>query len=53
MAYEYGTIQMAYDSKAEGHQEFKAVILSVYKARDGVCQKVALTMQPLDGQTEH
>ena len=48
MAYEYGTVQMAYDSKAEGHQTFKAVILSVYKAKDGACQKVALTMQPLD-----
>jgi ketosteroid isomerase-like protein len=48
MAYEYGTVQMAYDSKSEGHQQFKAVILSVYKAKDGGCQKVALTMQPLE-----
>ena len=53
MAYDYGTVQMAYDSKSEGHQEFKAVILSVYKAKDGACQKVALTMQPLDQQSGH
>ena len=52
MAYEYGTVQMAYDSKPEGHQQFKAVILSVYKAKDGVCQKVALTMQPLEEQSQ-
>jgi len=53
MAYEYGTLQMAYDSKSEGHRAFKAVILSVYKAKDGACQKVALTMQPLDQEREH
>jgi hypothetical protein len=54
MAYEYGTLDVAYDSKEEGgHQEFKAVILSVYKARDGVCQKVAGTMHPLDEQSDH
>jgi hypothetical protein len=52
MAYEYGTMQMAYDSNSEGHQVFKAVMLSVYKAKGGVCQKVALTMQPLDEQNE-
>jgi hypothetical protein len=53
MAYEYGTLQVAYDSKSEGHHEFKAVILSVYKANGGACQKVALTMQPLEEQTGH
>ena len=53
MAYEYGTVQMAYDSKSEGHREFKAVLLSVYKAKDGTCQQVAMTMQPLEEQTAH
>jgi len=53
MAYEYGTVHMGYDSKAEGHQEFEAVILGVYKAKDGRCQQVALTMQPLDGKSQH
>jgi len=54
MAYEYGTVHMGYDSKEEGgHHEFEAVILSVYKAKDGVCQKVALTMQPLEEQAAH
>src|ERR1700730_15083567 len=43
MAYEYGTMHMGYDSKEEGgHHEFEAVMLTVYKAKDGVCQKVAL-----------
>lgn len=50
MAYEYGTLDLGYDSKSEGHQEFKAVMLVVYRAHDGVCQQVALTMQPIDGQ---
>jgi ketosteroid isomerase-like protein len=53
MAYEYGTLHMGYDSKEEGHQEFEAVILSVYRAKNGVCQKVALTMQPLEEQSGH
>lgn len=52
MAYEYGTVHMGYDSKSEGHREFEAVILGVYKAKDGVCQKVALTMQPLKEKNE-
>ena len=51
MAYEYGTTLMSYDSKQDGHQEFKAVILTVYKAKDGACQKVALTMQPLEDES--
>lgn len=48
MAYEQGTMQMSYDSKAEGHQEFKAVMLIVYKATGAECQQAALTMQPLE-----
>jgi ketosteroid isomerase-like protein len=48
MAYEYGTMRTSYDSKSEGHHEFEAVVLSVYKAGDGVCRKAALTMQPLE-----
>ena len=47
MAYEYGTVQIAYESSSNGHHEFKAVVLSVYKAKGRVCEKVALTMQPL------
>jgi ketosteroid isomerase-like protein len=53
MAYEYGTLHIGYDSKEDGHQEFEAVILSVYQAKNGVCQKVALTMQPLEEQSGH
>jgi ketosteroid isomerase-like protein len=52
MAYEYGTMKVSYDSKADGHQTFEAVILSVYKASDGVCRKVALTMQPLEQEEQ-
>jgi hypothetical protein len=45
---------MAYDSKEEGgHHELEAVILSVYNAKDGVCQNVALAMQPLDKESKH
>jgi hypothetical protein len=36
MAYEYGTVHMGYDSKRDGHEEFEAVILSVYKAANGL-----------------
>jgi hypothetical protein len=54
MAYEYGTVHMAYDSTEEGgHHEFEAVILSVYRTVNGVCQKVALTMQPLEEESKH
>jgi hypothetical protein len=56
MAYEYGTVHVAYDSKEGGglgHHEFEAVILNVYKAKDGVCQKVAGTMHPLGEQSKH
>lgn len=53
MAYEHGTIQMAYDDKSDGkHHEFKAVILAVYQSEGGVCKQVALTMQPLGAQTD-
>ena len=48
MAYEQGTMQMNYDSKAEGHQDFKAVMLIVYKAKGAECQQAALTMQPME-----
>ena len=47
MAYEYGTVKMGYDEGGK-HNEFEAVMLIVYKAKDGVCQTVALTMQPLE-----
>jgi ketosteroid isomerase-like protein len=53
MAYEYGTTHVSYDSKSGGHHEFEAVILSVYKAGDGVCRKVAMTMQPLETEAKH
>jgi hypothetical protein len=51
MAYEYGTMRMGYDSSGKddkGHHEFEAVMLIVYKAKDGICQTVALTMQPME-----
>ena len=49
MAYEYGTVHMGYDEGGK-HNEFEAVMLTVYKAKDGVCQTAALTMQPIDVQ---
>jgi len=51
MAYEYGTVQMAYDSKSRP-PAVKAAILSVYRDRGGTCQKVAMTMHPLEGESE-
>jgi len=51
MAYEYGTLHMSSDSKANpttGHEDFKAAMLIVYKAHGTACQQVALTMQPLE-----
>jgi len=51
MAYEYGTVHVSYDDK-EGHHEFEAVMLHVYKAKDGVCQMAAMTMHPLDEQSK-
>jgi hypothetical protein len=47
MAYEHGTLRMAYDDK-EGHHQFDAVMLTVYKAKGGVCQMAAGTMHPLE-----
>jgi len=49
MAYEYGTMHIGYD-EAGKHNEFEAVMLTVYKANGGACQVVALTMQPLEEQ---
>ncbi len=51
MAYEYGTVHVAYDDK-EGHHEFDAVMLHVYKTKEGACQMVAMTMQPLEKQSK-
>ena len=47
MAYEYGTVHMGYDEGGK-HNEFEAVMLSVYTAKAGVCQTVAMTMQPIE-----
>jgi len=47
MAYEQGTIHMAYDEGGK-REQFDAVMLTVFKARNGVCEMVALTMQPLE-----
>jgi hypothetical protein len=53
MAYEYGTLDVAYDTKGDAkHHEFKAVMLNVYKARNRICERVAGTMQPLEGPNE-
>lgn len=49
MAYEYGTVHMGYDESGK-HQEFEAVMLTVYKANGGVCQMAAMTMQPIEEQ---
>lgn len=51
MAYEHGTMDMSYDEDGKPHT-FKSVILNVYKANGGVCERVAGTMQPL-GEDEH
>jgi ketosteroid isomerase-like protein len=51
MAYEYGTLHMSSDSKSKqpaGHEDFEAVMLIVYKEKNGVCQQVAETMEPLE-----
>ena len=53
MAYEYGTVHITSDSKSKGHQEFKAVVLIVYGANGGACQKKALTMQPIQESAKH
>jgi hypothetical protein len=51
MAYEHGTMDMSYDEEGKPHS-FKAVMLNVYKAKGGVCESVAGTMQPLE-EDEH
>ena len=51
MAYEHGTMDMSYDEDGKPHT-FKAVMLNVYKAKGGVCESVAGTMQPLE-EEEH
>jgi hypothetical protein len=51
MAYEHGTMDMSYDEGGKPHT-FKAVMLNVYKAKGGVCESVAGTMQPLE-EDEH
>ena len=51
MAYEHGTMDMSYDEGGKPHK-FKAVMLNVYKAKGGVCESVAGTMQPLE-EDEH
>ena len=55
MAYEYGTMHLAYDDTGKedpGHHEFEAVMLMVYKAKGGACQQVAMTMQPLEEEAK-
>jgi ketosteroid isomerase-like protein len=51
MAYEYGTRHVSYDDK-EGHHEFEAVMLHVYKPNNGVCQMAAMTMHPLSEESK-
>ena len=51
MAYEHGTMDTSYDEEGKPHT-FKAVMLNVYKAKGGVCERVAGTMQPLE-EDEH
>ena len=51
MAFEYGTRHVSYDDK-EGHHEFEAVMLHVYKANGGVCQMAAMTMHPLGEESK-
>jgi ketosteroid isomerase-like protein len=55
MAYEYGMLHVSSDSKSNpaGHEDFKAVMLMVYKAKGAVCQQVAQTMQPVEERTQH
>ena len=46
MAYESGTLHLAYDEDGT-RREFDAAMLVVFQAKNGVCQRVALTMHPL------
>ena len=53
MAYEHGTMNVSYDTKADGkHHEFSAAMLIVYRAKDSACQQVALTMHPLENSNK-
>src|SRR5260370_24429744 len=52
MAYEYGTRHVSYDDK-EGHHEFEAVMLHVYKANGGVCQLNPMTAPPLSEHSKN
>jgi len=47
MAYEVGTLHMGYDEGGK-RTKFDAVMLTVFKAKNGACQVVALTMQPIE-----
>jgi ketosteroid isomerase-like protein len=51
MAYEHGTMDMSYEEDGKPHQ-FKAVMLNVYEAKGGVCERVAATMLPPE-QDQH
>ena len=46
MAYESGTLRVAYDEGGK-RTEFDAAMLLVYQVKNGTCQRVALTMNPL------
>jgi ketosteroid isomerase-like protein len=47
MAYEAGTLHVAYDEGGK-RTKFDAVMLTVFKAKNGTCEVAALTMQPLE-----
>jgi ketosteroid isomerase-like protein len=47
MAYETGTLHLAYD-EAGKRTKFDAVMLTVFKSKNGMCEIAALTMQPLE-----
>jgi ketosteroid isomerase-like protein len=46
MAYEYGTAHMSFDSKKEGHVDFTAAYLRVWKAVEGKCKIAAEMFEP-------
>ena len=46
MAYEYGTAHMSFDSKKEGHVDFTAAYLRVWKTVDGKCKIAAEMFEP-------
>jgi hypothetical protein len=46
MACEYGAMEMSYDGQDDGQRhKFQPVMLEVYKAKNGVCNLVAETME--------